>query len=284
MRKTARPSPPQATAPAGPPPGTAPPHPAPPDPAALATALADADPTGTRRVVAVRLDGRRYWVKRAEQLSRRWRLQKGDPARAFARERAALARLADRGLPVAAPVAEGPDFIVLPDLGPPLTELPGPPGSADRLAAYAAGGAALAALHGEGIAHGRPNIRDICWSGQRAMLIDLERCDPRRDTPGRLRDDLFFLLHSAVAALGAEAPETDALCAGYRGAAPPGPWQAAARRARRLARLAPLWRLAARFDTRRGDFAAVPPTLHLLTAPPETPPEPPTGATALAQP
>jgi hypothetical protein len=218
------------------------------------------------------LDGRRYWVKRVERLSRRWRLQKGDPERAFFRERAAMAALAGRGLPVAAPVAEGPDFVALPDFGTSLTALPGPKGSPERLAAFAGGGAALAVLHAAGIAHGRPSIRDICWSGDRATLIDLERCDPSRGGRGAMRDDLFLLVHSAVVALGAGAPETAALIAGYRRAAPDGPWRDAARRARRLALLAPVWWLAARLaETRRGDFAAILPALRLLAEPPPPP-------------
>lgn len=246
--------------------------------AALSAAVAREDPDGQRRIFAVTLAGQPFWVKRAERLSRRWQLQKGDPVRAFAGERAALAWLAGRGLPVAALAADGADFIALPDCGTPLSALPGPPGAPERLRAFAAGGAALAALHAAGIAHGRPNIRDICWSGAAATLIDLERCDPGRNGPDRLRDDLLFLVHSAVTALGPQAPEVAALCAGYRRAAPPGPWRDAARRARRLARLAPLWRLlAARFETRRGDFAAVLPTLRLLQSPPA-------GDPALSQP
>jgi hypothetical protein len=255
------------------------------DCAALESAVAASDPDGAQRVLCVAVDGQRYWVKRAEQLSRRWRLQKGDPARAFARERAAMAALAGRGLPVAAPVAEGPGYIALPDFGPPLTALPGPAGSPERLTAFAAGGAALAALHAAGIAHGRPNIRDICWSGQQATLIDLERCDPAQGGRRAMRDDLFLLLHSAVAALGADAPEIGALIAGYRAAAPAGPWRDAARRARRLAWFAPLWRLATRLDTRRGDFAAVLPALEMLTAPPMHQKVTPTVTrSALAQP
>ena len=51
-----------------------------------------------RRVRPVVLpDGRRFWLKRVERLSGRLRWQKGDPARAFATERAGLRALAEAG-------------------------------------------------------------------------------------------------------------------------------------------------------------------------------------------
>ena len=63
-------------------------------------------------------DGRRFWLKRVERLSGRLRLQKGDPAKAFAAERKGLRALAAAGLPGAGVVAEGPDWGVMPDAGP----------------------------------------------------------------------------------------------------------------------------------------------------------------------
>jgi hypothetical protein len=71
---------------------------------ALARALAE-PPQRVRALVLP--DGRRFWLKRVEQLSGRLRLQKGDPARAFAAEREGLRVLAAAGLPVAGVVAEG---------------------------------------------------------------------------------------------------------------------------------------------------------------------------------
>jgi len=131
-----------------------------------------------QRVRAVVLpDGRRFWLKRVERLSGRLRLQKGDPARAFAAEREGLHILADAGLPVAGVAAEGPDWVLLPDAGPILTEVVADPGrsEAEKLAAFAAAGTALARLHWAGMAHGRPAVRDVCWDGHEARFIDLER-------------------------------------------------------------------------------------------------------------
>lgn len=122
-------------------------------------------------------DGRRFWLKRVERLSGRLRLQKGDPARAFAAEREGLRALAAAGLPVAGVAAEGPDWVLMPDAGPVLPVVVGDPGrgEAEKLRAFAAAGRALGRLHWAGMAHGRPAVRDVCWDGAEARFIDLER-------------------------------------------------------------------------------------------------------------
>src|SRR5690554_3415852 len=77
-----------------------------------------------QRIMAITLnDGRRVWLKRIERLSLRLRIQKGDPARAFGRERAGLMAFAESGLPVPEILLEGADFLVLADTGPSLMGL-----------------------------------------------------------------------------------------------------------------------------------------------------------------
>ncbi len=148
-----------------------------PDPdldASLKAALAEPP----RRVRRVELpDGRQFWLKRVERLSGRLRLQKGDPARAFAAEREGLRALAAAGLPVAGLAAEGPDWVLMPDAGPVLPEVVRDPGrdEAEKLRAFEAAGRALGRLHWAGMAHGRPAVRDVCWDGREARFIDLER-------------------------------------------------------------------------------------------------------------
>jgi len=144
----------------------------------LERALREALAEPPQRVRAVALpDGRRFWLKRVERLSGRLRLQKGDPARAFAAEREGLHVLAAAGLPVAGVVAEGPDWMLMPDAGPVLPEVVRDPGrsEAEKLRAFAEAGRALGRLHWAGMAHGRPAVRDVCWDGQQARFIDLER-------------------------------------------------------------------------------------------------------------
>jgi tRNA A-37 threonylcarbamoyl transferase component Bud32 len=144
----------------------------------LETALQAALAEPPRRVRAVVLpDGRRFWLKRVERLSGRLRLQKGDPARAFASEREGLRALAAAGVPVAGVAAEGPDWMLMPDAGPVLTAVVADTGrgEAEKLRAFAEAGQALGRLHRAGLAHGRPAVRDVCWDGAEARFIDLER-------------------------------------------------------------------------------------------------------------
>jgi tRNA A-37 threonylcarbamoyl transferase component Bud32 len=144
----------------------------------LDTALTKALAEAPRRVRRVDLrDGRRFWLKRVERLSGRLRLQKGDPAKAFAAEREGLRVMASAGLPVAGVAAEGTDWVLMPDAGPVLPEVVGDPGRdlAEKLRAFAEAGRALGRLHWAGMAHGRPAVRDVCWDGREARFIDLER-------------------------------------------------------------------------------------------------------------
>lgn len=131
-----------------------------------------------RRVRPVLLpDGRRFWLKRVERLSGRLRLQKGDPAQAFAAERDGLQAFAEAGLPVAGVALEGLDWVLMPDAGPVLPDVVVDQGlgEAEKLAAFGHAGRALGQLHWAGMVHGRPAVRDICWDGTEARFIDLER-------------------------------------------------------------------------------------------------------------
>ncbi|MEZ5798606.1 MAG: hypothetical protein R3D63_14680 [Paracoccaceae bacterium] len=120
-------------------------------------------------------DGRQVWLKRVERLAGAMRLQKGDPVRAFEAERRGLHALADRGLPVAGLLAEGDDWFVMQDAGPILPQVVADAPEDEALRAFAVAGRALGRLHWAGLVHGRPAVRDICWDGQEARFIDLER-------------------------------------------------------------------------------------------------------------
>lgn len=116
-------------------------------------------------------------MKRVERLQGRLRLQKGDPNKAFEAERAGLKALGQAGVPVPAVAQEGPDWLLMPDAGPTLAQILADPEreEADKRRAFAAAGKALGLLHWAGMVHGRPAVRDICWDGQTARFIDLER-------------------------------------------------------------------------------------------------------------
>jgi tRNA A-37 threonylcarbamoyl transferase component Bud32 len=185
--------------------------------------------------------GRRLWLKQVERHGLRGRVTKGSARRSFEKDRHGLRALAAAGVPAAPILAEGDDFFVTPDLGATLLcLLKDRQSTADaRRAAFAATGSALARLHGRGLCHGRPSVRDTCWDGRTASFIDLERFSPRRTGPGAFTTDLLIFLwsgHSTGMDCGAE---LDAAAAAYLSAAPAGTAAALRRRMRHLRLLRP---------------------------------------------
>jgi tRNA A-37 threonylcarbamoyl transferase component Bud32 len=202
----------------------------------LQAALAE-PPKRVRRVDLP--DGRRFWLKRVERLTGVMRLQKGDPARAFAAEREGLRKLAEASLPVAEVAAEGPDWVLMPDAGPVLPAVVADPKRDERekLAAFAQAGRALGRMHWAALVHGRPAVRDICWDGKEARFIDLERF--RQGARGGLRQaaDIVMFAQTAYTQWPDDPRWLDAALEAYAVNAPEG----AIDRVRRLARgLTPL--------------------------------------------
>jgi tRNA A-37 threonylcarbamoyl transferase component Bud32 len=189
-------------------------------------------------------DGRRFWLKRVERLAGAMRLQKGDPVRAFAAERYGLHALAKAGLPVAAIAEEGPDWVLMPDAGPvlPAVIADRARSQAEKLAACAQAGRALGRLHWAGMVHGRPAVRDICWDGQEARFIDLERFRPGRRSGLWQAADVVMFAQTAFTRWPDDPRWLETALAAYAVNSPP----EAMRRVRRLAGwLAPLGWLAA---------------------------------------
>lgn len=228
------------------------------DLAARAEAAISARPS---RVQSFEMAGKRYWVKRAERLTLRMRLQKGNPRRAFVTERTALHELRARGAAVPPILAEGPDFFVLPDCGPTLTHLLRTNTDlGERLRAFDAAARTLAAFHAKALSHGRPSIKDICWNGETVTFLDVERYAARRNnTPGHVQD-LLIMVFSAFAETGGPSPETDRLIAAYRETDPGGIWAGAQALCRKLRWIGPLtWPV--RRLRNAPEFHAIPPTL-----------------------
>jgi tRNA A-37 threonylcarbamoyl transferase component Bud32 len=209
--------------------------------------------------------GQKVWLKQVENLSLRLKLQKGSAAAAFLRERNGLHIMGRLGLPVAPILAEGEDWFMTPDLGLTLRRLMWHP-TDDNTAAFKAGALALAKLHLAGHRHGRPAIRDICWDGNAARFIDLERFKPGKASLNARAVDLIIFVHSLYAdalnpgSASARANRDTAL-ATYRRAAPD-IWARAAQIASWLRWLAPLARLAGSGREMR----AIAPTLAVLRA------------------
>jgi hypothetical protein len=220
------------------------------------------------RIARTLQDGRAYWIKRQEALNGLMRIQKGNPEKAFAREIKALRELGGRGLPVPELVAQGAGFLVVPDCGPSLNlvlrdkDVP----AAEKLRAMTAAGAALARLHGAGVAHGRPSIRDFCWQNGEITLIDWERYRPGPASRSRLRLDALIFVFNIYALTRSDTPEAEAAIDAYRAGAPAGLWDDAARLCRRLRWVDLLTRVQQRRDAGRGEFRAIPLTLRRFGA------------------
>lgn len=217
---------------------------------------------GTLRVEKVELEGRVFWIKRPEQLGIRMRLQKGDPAKAFAIEVAAHQELAARGLPVAPVVMAGPDSLVTEDCGPPVSHLVrADPGNAAALLSSAA--SALAELHDARVAHGRPNLKDICWDGQRMPFLDFERAGRDSDIGRATEMDVLVFLFSIAAETGGSAEAMTAARDAYRKARPE-TWKRAQARLRRFLPLRwALWPVTRALSGKR-EFAAVEPFFRFV--------------------
>lgn len=208
---------------------------------------------GHQRVQRVDLPGGRVvWIKQVERLHGLLRLQKGDPAKGFLAERAAIRALDAAGLPGPVLLDEGPEHMVLADAGPNLEHLLAegawPHEAAQR--AFVAVGAALAAVHRAGYAHGRPALRDFCWAEGRLTMIDLERFKARRRRLRTQALDVVIFVHSWFARRNGKEGQTDLLdlaLRSYRASAPLGAWQAMKSWARLLVPLAPLARVVLRF-------------------------------------
>lgn len=186
-----------------------------------------------KRLTPITHAGKSYFVKMPEQhASLRWRIQKGDPKAAFAREVALLKGFAERGANVPRIMAEDDGLIVLADHGKPLHALIYHGHADARLMQRA--GAALANLHLLGLAHGRPSLRDICWDGENLTFLDLEAGARLKAGPRVQARDLYLLLHSVFASDGAHSALAMPVLEGYRAQSVPEVWAAAKRLARHL--------------------------------------------------
>ncbi len=237
---------------------------------ALNPAITAALARNPARVQRLTHDGQVLWIKRRETLRGLRRLQKGNPSTAFASERSALHRLAERDAPVPPILAEGANFFAIPDSGRPLSTLltDGPPALPDQMAAFAAAGRALAGLHGMGLSHGRPSLKDICWDGTRITFIDLERYADHRNTPkGHAMDVIMFVFNGLAVGRGMT-PEMQTAIAAYRASDSAGIWQLAQRWCRRMRWIDWVTKPAQwQKDGKANEFKAIPLTLATFSAP-----------------
>jgi len=217
-----------------------------------------------KRISRITHQGQVVWIKQREKPGLVLRLQKGDPAVAFAAERAAMQQLRTAGVPVPKILAQGEDFFATADCGAPLDYILRTLSGTveERTLAFAAAGAALAAIHAAQLSHGRPSIKDICWQDGRITFLDFERFAAKRNSAKGHREDLILMISSAYSVTNQTGPEIDALMAGYRAHDPAGIWQSAETWCRKMRWL--IWATKP-FQWRRAgksrEFKAVPLTL-----------------------
>lgn len=213
-----------------------------------------------RRLTRIEFRGKPYFVKKPEQhASLRWRMQKGNPDTAFAREMGLLHDFAAKGAAVPQIVAAQSDCMIMADHGTPMQRFI-IQGQADAELMQRTG-KALAELHALGLAHGRPSLRDICWNGKELTFLDLEAGATVQATPRDQARDLFLLLHSVFLTDGAASSLAAPLLDAYRAQGDAAVWAATQSRARGLWWLELLTRPGAWLHHWRGkkrcEFAAI---------------------------
>lgn len=186
-----------------------------------------------KRLEKVDIGGQTGWLKRVETPSLRMRWQKGNCRRAFEQERAALLRLWELGLSVPRIHEQGEDYFVTEDAGPTLRTIRRDAPAEFPVATQTAA-RALAGLHENGVSHGRPALRDICWKDGRITFIDLERAGRARPGLAGYTSDCLNFFYDFVAETGGITPELVTARDTYIGAGMPHVWNAAVARVRRL--------------------------------------------------
>lgn len=204
------------------------------------------------RIAFFRHNGRGYWVKRPEQLGKLRRLQKGDADKSFQREVALLKQFHAQGAAVVPIAAEAPACIILPDMGPTLSALAATLPPQDFAPVLEQAAIALADLHAAGLAHGRPRLRDICWTGSKICFLDLEAGAQVNAPTWRQALDLLLMVHSVFQNYDPIDQHLPAVLRAYEQAGQGAVVALAQRMARRAAPLRALAAPLAARDLRRG--------------------------------
>ncbi|WP_165929238.1 hypothetical protein [Shimia isoporae] len=145
------------------------------------------------RVERVKTEYGVFWIKRPEKLNLRFRLIKGDPRKAFERERLGLHDVNAAGGPAPQLAAEGPDFFVLPDCGPDLRHRLRQVHDAEvRRSLLMDCARSLGELHAMGLSHGRPSPKDMCRVNGKELLLDFERYDRANNNVRGHAEDLVI--------------------------------------------------------------------------------------------
>lgn len=184
-----------------------------------------------QRVESIHFGENTYWVKRPEKLSLIWRIRKGDPLKALAREVDGYRALNERGLAAPELVASDAHYFITRNGGTSLVALLHHPETSDeeRVRALCAAATALQQLHAAGMAHGRPNLKDILWDGSKICFIDFELFGVIRNIRTAQVSDLLIFALSCFATARMEMADIDRALLCYKSSDQQGIWKAAMR-------------------------------------------------------
>lgn len=224
-------------------------------------------PTKLPRIERTTWNGRAAWIKRKEVLTGRLRFQKGDPAKAFDVERAIYAELAELDLPGPDVLSQSDDQMIIADAGPTLRSIIRDPGDDPEVVrrGLMASAKALAVLHQNGRAHGRPAPKDICLRGTQVTFIDWERAHPKRNRPKGYADDIIIFVFNAIADARGRTPDLDNAYRSYLENAPADVPNRIVGRLKHLKVLRFAMSPVLGWLTHKAEFAAIYPTIDLLT-------------------
>lgn len=221
------------------------------------------------RIERLEQDGQVFWIKRPERLDLRYRLQKGNPERAFQRERQAYKEMNAQQAPVPIVVAEAPEYLVLPDCGSDLRHrLHHEEGEGHRRDMLLNASQSLGAFHRLGFAHGRPSPKDMCLVEGDVLLLDFERYQAKNNTSKGQARDLVIFAFNVAAHSPQMRPVLQQAMAAYRGSAPEDIWEMAQQLCRRLRWVdwvtKPIQR---RAGDKSREFKAIPVVMDLFLSP-----------------
>lgn len=148
------------------------------------------------RIFSFEYEGKRYWLKQTEKLSFIWRLLKSNPEETLKREITRLQDLNTKSAPVPKLILFGDNFFVTENMGESANHLVenGNLSIERRNQVLLDCAKALADLHKQNIAHGRPALRDMIWQEGKVAFVDFECMSASRDIGWhKVRDGLVFI-------------------------------------------------------------------------------------------
>ncbi len=198
-----------------------------------------------QRLTMLEIDGQKIWVKRPEQIQG-WRgLYKKLVTPAFRNEIEILRFLNRKNAPVTKILASNDDYLVLEDAGITVQVWLSDPKqtTTEKQAMMYQVGFALADLHQQNLAHGRPALRDICWDGKQLRFIDFEQCRSTEATLWQKKRDLLIFIHGLFLYVSSIDGAIDQAIRGYAEGSGSEILQSTAKTAYRLRWLLPILKL-----------------------------------------